>query len=744
MPREASALATWAADNPRAAWRALDCADARDSLGVFCGMIEIPGAPIGEEPDEAADAKFLPVETPPAAHHKLLIEKLEAVERGEIRRLMVFMPPGSAKALALDTPIPTPTGWTNMGDLRVGDRVFDENGQPCNVTWVSPIWRDRPVYAVKTDCGDEIIADHDHEWRVRLCGKPRRPVLGNGKGRAPLATRDEPSTRFKIKETHELVRRRAKRPMIERARALELPDADLPIDPYLLGVWLGDGSSASMRVTSSIEDQPWLRKELEAAGAETRDTTVPVLFGVIGKRGSFVGQGLIHDPWHKTFGRKHIPAVYFRASRAQRLALLQGLVDTDGTVCRDRGCTTFCNTNLELAEGVRELVRSLGVKAGWTEGRATLNGVDCGPVYRVGFYLDRSARLPRKAVLTRNQRRTPNTYIDVTPAGRADTVCIEVDSPSHLFLCGRSMTPTHNSTYASVVFPAWFMGLKPRRNVIVATYASDLARKIGRRMRSVVRQPVYSEIFKTQLSAESSAADEWALDNGNEFMAGGILSGITGNRADGFIVDDPVKGMQDATSPVIQKRTKDEYDATIVSRLKPGGWVVLIQTRWDEDDLAGQILPEGWDGESGTIRCRDGLDWDVICIPAEAEQNDPLGRAPGEMLWSEWFGRDPIFWTAQRQNPRVWSALYQQRPKTGDGTFFMRAWFDGGVVETKFGRRVYERKRYRRGTEPKELMVYLSSDHAPTDGPKATAMASGPGASTRWERCGCSAAPRAA
>lgn len=275
------------------------------------------------------------------------------------------------------------------------------------------------------------------------------------------------------------------------------------------------------------------------------------------------------------------------------------------------------------------------------------------------------------------------------------------------------------STYASVVFPAWFMGLKKRRNVIVATYASDLARKIGRRMRAIVRQPVFQEIFKTGLSAESTAADEWALDNGNEFMAGGILSGITGNRADGFVVDDPVKNRQDADSEVIQKRTKEEYDATITTRLKPNGWVVLIQTRWNENDLAGQILPEAWDGESGAILCRDGLVWEVLCIPAEANDNDVLGRKPGEMLWPEWFGQDPIFWTAQRLNPRNWSALYQQRPRPDEGTFFQKAWFDGGVVGSITGRRVYQRRRYQPDQKPKHLRLYLTSDHAPTDGPKS-------------------------
>lgn len=254
------------------------------------------------------------------------------------------------------------------------------------------------------------------------------------------------------------------------------------------------------------------------------------------------------------------------------------------------------------------------------------------------------------------------------------------------------------STYASVVFPAWFMGKKPRRNVIVATYAADLGRKIGRRMRSVVKQPTYQEIFKTSLADDQKAADEWALDNGGEFMSGGILSGITGNRADGLIIDDPVKGRQDADSETIQTRTKDEFDDSLKTRLKPRGWIVLIQTRWNENDLAGQILPESWDGESGPIMCRDGQVWEVLCIPAQAEENDPLGRKPGEMLWPEWFDDD--HWATYRSNQRTWSALYQQRPSPADGTFFQRQWF----------------RRYRPGDEPRNLRKYITSDHAPTDG----------------------------
>lgn len=267
------------------------------------------------------------------------------------------------------------------------------------------------------------------------------------------------------------------------------------------------------------------------------------------------------------------------------------------------------------------------------------------------------------------------------------------------------------STYASVVFPVWFLGRKKRRNVIVATYASDLARKIGRRARSILRQPIYREVFGVGLSADSSAADEWALENENEFMGGGILSGITGNRADLIVIDDPIKGRQEADSETIRERTKAEYDDSIKTRLKPGGRIVLIQTRWHEADLAGSLLPDDYDGESGPVRCRDGQVWEVLRIPAEADKaDDPLGRPRGEMLWKEWFTGD--HWSSFRAVARTWAALFQQSPTAGEGTYFLRAWFDGGEVDG----RTYERRRYRPGQQPKHLRKYVTSDHAPTDG----------------------------
>lgn len=253
------------------------------------------------------------------------------------------------------------------------------------------------------------------------------------------------------------------------------------------------------------------------------------------------------------------------------------------------------------------------------------------------------------------------------------------------------------STYATVVAPTHAMGRIPGFKVIGVSYGSDLARKFGRRMRSITKQRKFNLLFDTALSSESSAADEWALENGSEYMGGGILSGITGNRADFIPIDDPIKGRKEADSEVTRKSTLEAYQDDVLTRLKPGGSVMITQTRWHEADLAGSILPEGWAGESGMIECRDGETWEVICIPAKCERHDdPLGRAIGDYIWPEWFGSD--HWASFERLPRTWSALYQQRPAPDTGDYFKREW----IIPVD--------------TVPPlaEMMVYGGSDYAVT------------------------------
>lgn len=225
------------------------------------------------------------------------------------------------------------------------------------------------------------------------------------------------------------------------------------------------------------------------------------------------------------------------------------------------------------------------------------------------------------------------------------------------------------STYCSVVGPTYLMGKQPDRRIILASYGSDLAKRHGRRARQIAASPEFRALFNTTVSTSTSAADEWAMDNGSEYLAGGILSGITGNRAHALFLDDPVKGRAEANSATISQRTWESYNDDLLTRLMPGGCVVLVQTRWAADDVAGRILPEDYDGRSGIVRCTDGMDWEVLNLPAECERaDDPLGRKIGEYLWPEWF--DTAHWQIFKSRPRTWASLYQQRPSVAEGDLF--------------------------------------------------------------------------
>lgn len=252
------------------------------------------------------------------------------------------------------------------------------------------------------------------------------------------------------------------------------------------------------------------------------------------------------------------------------------------------------------------------------------------------------------------------------------------------------------STYVDVVFIPWFMWRFPREPVILASYASDIARKQGRRARQLIMSKSYRNLTGLTLKDDQKAAHEWALSNESEYMAGGLTSGLTGNRARLGITDDPIKGRREAESDVTPDVTWDAYIDDFCSRLKPGAPQVMITTRWVSNDPAGRILPESWAGESGLIEGRDGRIWEVLCLPAEADRaDDPLGRQVGETLWPEWFSAG--HWEPFKRIRRTWVSLYQQKPSDEEGTFFKREWF----------------RRYTPDMLPKAMHRFLSSDHAP-------------------------------
>ena len=227
----------------------------------------------------------------------------------------------------------------------------------------------------------------------------------------------------------------------------------------------------------------------------------------------------------------------------------------------------------------------------------------------------------------------------------------------------------------------------PMGNIFTGSYGQELADKWGRRSRAIVSSPGYQRIFGFGLSSESAAANRWSNTEGGEYLAVGVGGPVTGNRADIAIIDDPVKGREEADSQTIRDKTRDWYRDDLWTRLKPNAAIVLIMTRWHEDDLAGWLLEEAKVG---------GEQWEIVSLPAIAEENDALGRAAGEPLWPEWFTAE--MFTEARRDSRRWNAMYQQRSAPDEGDFFRADWL-----------RPYDKPPAR-----ETLRVYGASDYAVT------------------------------
>lgn len=355
------------------------------------------------------------------------------------------------KALALQTPIPTPAGWTTMSELQPGDEVIGGDGRPVAVIAATDILHGRDCFEITFSNGERIVADAQHQWLVesRKRGGLHLPA---------------------VRTTEHLSRSVRSSGMLRhwvRLVATIGRETALPIDPYVLGVWLGDGDTAGSCVTFNERDFDDLRAEVGRRGVAV---TVP---SSARSRSGAVRCRLGRDPRgyrgeHATLslqsrlrslgviGDKHIPPIYLRASWAQRWDLLKGLLDTDGYV-NERGDQAELTLTCErLASGVGELVASLGLAATSDARPARLNGRTHGMAYRLRFRPTPSMFVTaHRATRARDteawERSVFTPLVSIKAIERVPSVpvrCIQVANADGIFLAGRKFTPTHNSSLA--------------------------------------------------------------------------------------------------------------------------------------------------------------------------------------------------------------------------------------------------------------------------------------------------------
>lgn len=254
--------------------------------------------------------------------------------------------------------------------------------------------------------------------------------------------------------------------------------------------------------------------------------------------------------------------------------------------------------------------------------------------------------------------------------------------------------PRHGkSELTSRRLPAWILGRDPYANIILATYNQPFAEDFGRKVREIVQSDTFRTVFPgVALAKGSAAADRLMTEEGGMAAFVGRKGSTTGRGADYLIIDDPIKDRNEANSATIREECWDWFNDTASTRLMSDtGAIIIILTRWHEDDLVGRLT----DPTNSKFNAEEADNWKIINIPAIAGQDDILGRKAGEALWPERFGL-PYLEGFRRRNPKGFASLYQQVPTPEDGDFF-----ESHMVQT-----------YRREDLPKQLRIYAASDHA--------------------------------
>jgi hypothetical protein len=358
---------------------------------------------------------------------------------------------GVGKMQDLESKLPTPDrGFIKLKDLKEGDKLFDENGNICNIVKLHPIDLNPKSYIVKFDDGEKIKVCADHLWLTwTLKDRQRNSKIKYCKFNKNNLTLPNPSVKS-TQEIFETQRVNGKQKVVNHSipvcKPLKYPKKQLPIDPYVLGCWLGDGTSNGPTITTADKE---ILQNIKKCGFKThlilssqRPNNKSSLY-TIEKFSKLLKE-------NNLLNNKHIPNIYLLGSIKQRLALIQGLLDTDGS-CSKQGLIEFSNTNKNIAKSFCELVRSFGIKCNLKKNKSFLYGKRCKDRYRVTFctkipVFRLNRKLKNQRLIKTQEFRTTHRYIvSVKPTKPVPMRCITVDSPSHLYLVTKSCIPTHNT-----------------------------------------------------------------------------------------------------------------------------------------------------------------------------------------------------------------------------------------------------------------------------------------------------------
>lgn len=578
--------------------------------------------------------------------------KVRKVEPGQIRKLLITMPPRHMKLLDDETPVPTPIGIRRHGDLRVGDEVFGVDGLPAKIVAISP---DAPSdFEVEFSTGEVIRCNGDHLWRVLdRHGRVWRTL--DTATLLELHASDVGRSRFFIPD----------------APCLSFPASDLPLDPYFLGCWLGDGSSTKPCITHAADD----RAHIDAIVSRGLRISTECSGGTVTY---FSGQGVLEALRALgVLGRKSIPEIYQRASESQRLDLLAGLIDTDGSVEPVTSRVRYSTCDERIRDDVFRLVVGLGFHPYITAVPAPGYGEYSSDktCYQVCFQPTRS--IPTQLVRKRIVRTDPSHRLRAIRLVRRSASpgvghCITVDREDGLYVAGSTHIVTHNSTLVSVLWPSYVWTRSPEFRWLYTSYSKALAIRDTMRMRAVIMSPLYQFLWahRFRLLADQNEKSKFFNTSMGYRVSGSVESGVTGEGGDGVIVDDPMN-VADADSEKIRERTDNWWFESMTTRLNnpDTGFHVAVFQRVHEKDLAAKCiergyvhlnLPARYDQRRSCVTVLGWKDWRSV---------------EGELLWPERFNEQVMASLEKDLGAYGTASQLQQDPKPRGGAFVKREWF---------------------------------------------------------------------
>ena len=597
--------------------------------------------------------------------HVVYYTLLDKFAHGEIKKMIVQMPPQHGKEISDNQIVATTKGLKKHGDLIVGDYVFGRDGTPVKVLWVSE--KTRSEYVVSFSDGAKIECHGNHEWTVYNRFRQKEETIET-KHMASSTIYNGDGKRGSRYKYH-----------VDSNVCVMFDSRNVDLDPYVLGAWLGDGDSSCGIIHIGNNDVEIIGnstyKFKESKGTTTRKFYSPELNLLL------KNNGLIKN--------KHIPDMYKYNSVEVRKNVIAGLIDTDGYVYHRNGRITISNTNKRIIDDAAFILRSLGQSVVVCEFKPRVSSsgiVGKKIVYQLCFNptMTFPTKVKRKKItkLSINKKRAIVSIERKEGLGYGN--CIQVDGG--IYLVGDTFIPTHNSEGSSRKLPAFMLGLNPDKKICIGSYAATIARDFNRDVQRIIDTPSYRELFpETYLNGSNvvTMANTYLRNSDVIEMVGhkgslrvvGRGGSLTSKTVDVSILDDVYKDYAEGNSPIVRNAAWKWYTTVVRTRLHNDSQELIVFTRWHDDDLIGRIEKSG-----ETVI--DIKSWDdVKNIPAgawvrinfeglktgEPTEIDP--REPGAALWDRRHSRAKL--EGQRAlDPVQFQCLYQGNPGNAEGKLY--------------------------------------------------------------------------